>query len=264
MDFDYVNLSKWTVLRVSGPDSLNYLNGIVSFDLEKLDGTIRRCAFLNPQAKIRSIFWIENKEDEYWIYAPPEMKENLIEDLLKFKLSMDVKLEDVTDEIPPLVLGKSKLKLEGLYLKNSNFSFSIDLKTQDLKSINYDQFKLELIKNGVLTPELAIDQNPYEIGMNDMISLEKGCFLGQEPISRMFHRGKPRKLIYFINFKNQIDDKKISIQDINMNILEIKEIGNEFYGFAFINYGADISKLKSQSDDFYEIRLTGNYPNFIR
>ena len=88
------------VIRISGPELMDYLNGFVTFDLEKVGSQTQRCAFLTRHAKIRSLFWIKKIDQGLLFYCPEEMKQNLVEDLLKYKLSLDVKLEDITPISP--------------------------------------------------------------------------------------------------------------------------------------------------------------------
>ncbi|MHA2031288.1 MAG: hypothetical protein ACW99Q_18070, partial [Candidatus Kariarchaeaceae archaeon] len=133
-----VDLRSWTVIKISGPDKKEYLNGIITFDLDGLDNKICQSMFLTPKAKIRSIFWLIEINDEYIIYVPPTMKIPLVEDLLKYKLNMNVKLEDITDETPDLYLVQTNdINDSSTQFGDGKFKFEqTDTKSGDIMSYN--------------------------------------------------------------------------------------------------------------------------------
>ncbi|MHA2250919.1 MAG: CAF17-like 4Fe-4S cluster assembly/insertion protein YgfZ [Candidatus Kariarchaeaceae archaeon] len=267
--FDYVHLKNWTIIRVSGPDLMSYLNGIVTLDLELLhEDEIGRCAFLNPRGKIRSLFWIEKKTTGITIYSPDEMRENLIFDLLKYKHNVDVKLDDISKEIPSLYLIKSETKVAwGFNIDDKIFSFASLEKPPQGKGIEYTDFKNWLIFHGGVPPEHLLGENPYEVGVNDAISLEKGCFLGQEPVSRMFHRGKPRKYIYqlIIPDISKVTTITSDNQEVGTVITQVFK-GKTTYAIAFIKSNINVSENEIYTDRTKVNRITriGSYPLFNR
>ena len=267
IDFQFVELTSWGTLRISGPEKLDYLNGIVTYELANLKSEgFKRCSFLTPQGKIRSIYWIAEIEDEYLIYCPPIMRENLIQDLLRFKLNMDVKLEDITDETDQLYLQISAdVVLEGLSTKTSKFEF-INLTSKPKSIIDYSNFKNFLIKGGVVPVDLMMDQLPYEVGLNDAITLDKGCFLGQEPVSRMFYRGRPRKSLYKFQADSEIKRSEIYQNDISVGkVVELIPDETGFVGISFINYQlADLTSIEQKGISISIKQRVGNYPEFNR
>ncbi|MHA2502951.1 MAG: CAF17-like 4Fe-4S cluster assembly/insertion protein YgfZ, partial [Candidatus Kariarchaeaceae archaeon] len=198
-DLRYVPVPDWITVKVSGPELMDYLNGIITRDLEQIEeNEYHRSAFLTPTGKIRSIFWLRMEGGSVYMHAPPSFKQNLVEDLLKYKLSLDVKLEDITQESDPLYLVESDRSIEGLHSNSFHFSFTNSPLPPGDTELTYQGFEQLLIEQGVIPPSFGEGHNPYELGFADIISLEKGCFLGQEPISRMYYRGNPRKYVYHL------------------------------------------------------------------
>ena len=63
-------------------------------------------------------------------------------------------------------------------------------------------------------PRFGIDYSkenfPQEAGLGDHISYEKGCYIGQEPHARMYHRGHPNWILVWLKFA---DDSMASSGD---------------------------------------------------
>ncbi len=183
-----IQLKKWTTIRVSGKDASTYLNGIVSIDFQDLGTEWRRALLLTPKGKIRSVFWVRKDGDSFYLITSPVYRSNLVEDLLKYNLNVSVKLEDLTDELPPVIFKTGEQSISGLGDLRGEFDWHEQFESPD----DFDE--LVILNNGCPS-DLLLGKHPLEVGMMDSITLEKGCFLGQETVSRMFHRGKPRTML---------------------------------------------------------------------
>lgn len=265
----FSRLDDWIQIKISGPQTFDYLNGIITLDLETInDNKYYRSAFLTPNAKVRSVYWLKMEGKIVYMYCPGEMKNLLVEDLLKYKLSMDVKLEDISTEVPPLYMVQDETS-EVPGLSNENISFTLQNLQQAPtgSELTYDQLKFLMIDNGLLPVEFMSDQNPYEVGINDTISLEKGCFLGQEPLSRMFHRGNLRKYVY--RFESTADIKNgISVTHDNNEVGEVivsKSSPSGSTGFVYVNrLQDDMSQLLADSYSITVGKKVGYYPTITR
>ncbi len=244
-----IRLDNWIVIKLSGPERMEYLNGIIPNDLNFSD--MVRSVILNSKAKIQVIFWIKQIDDYFILYTTEKMKDKLISQLLTYKLSMNVKLEDITDEIAPTFLVPNDKYLNGIGYYT--------IENTDDKSMNNSKFLDALFQSKEAPPELMIGENPFEVGMSDAINLKKGCFLGQEPLSRMINIGKPRSFLYFIELNEFNPDMK------NEDVFN----GNIFYHLN----NTLITQCKSSVSDFtnlinkYDIKSIckiGKYPEFNR
>lgn len=256
----YVSLSDWIQIKISGPDTINYLNGIITKDLYQIqDNEFSRSAFLTPNAHIRSVYWVWKRDDAVFLFCPPMMKQALIEDLLKYKLSMDVKLEDISEETPPLYLIEGQEKIPGLSFGDTSFVFVNKDDPPNGTEMSYLEFQNLLVENGVLPVEYMVDHNPFEVGISDAISLEKGCFLGQEPISRMYHRGNPRKYVYQIEGHSLTKGDDIFQYDNQVGaILAV----SDKIGLTFIRRNVDpLDNLHTKNGEIKVLGRIGSYPH---
>ena len=118
---------------------------------------------------------------------------------------MNVKLEDISTEIHGLFLKTmNSVGVEGLSSEKCNYEI---IEGQIPKNAqNYENYKVQMVLNRTPPPESYLGEIPWEIGLADLINLEKGCFLGQEPVSRMVYRGRLRKYLYFGEVSNTDSD----------------------------------------------------------
>jgi folate-binding protein YgfZ len=82
------------------------------------------------------------------------------------------------------------------------------------KELSEQEFEIFRIKHGIALPGNEITEliNPVECGLNEYISYNKGCYIGQEVISRLDAQGKIPKQMILITSENGIakDDKIFS------------------------------------------------------
>lgn len=249
-----VHLDNWTIIRISGPERLFYLDGILPNDLKNVNSA--RSVILSPQAKIKVVFWIKKFSEYFELYVQPNMRDILIEYLLKFKLSTDITLEDKTSEVPPLFLINHDEYIPGLGF----FQFyNLDIFPE--KFISFDSFQTSLLERGECPTHVLIDKNPFEVGLNDLIFLSKGCFLGQEPLSRMMNMGKPRSLLYRI--KKKTDGE---LNDIKLNDEIVGQVIHSENQYVLAEIKAKIKNLDElqMENDIEKITKLGVYPIFKR
>ncbi|MHA2171289.1 MAG: CAF17-like 4Fe-4S cluster assembly/insertion protein YgfZ [Candidatus Kariarchaeaceae archaeon] len=266
--FDYVDLNTWTIIRISGAQRIEYLNGIITQDIEhQVNGTFSRSAFLTPKAKIRSVFWILKEAELITLYCPMEMRDLLIEDLLKFKHNVDVKLEDISSEVGPLYLVTSETDhLSGFDSEDQKFTFYQSFEKPVGDGIPYAEFKDWMIANKLVPVDLLFNENPFEVGIYDAVVLDKGCFLGQEPLSRMYYRGKPRKNLYYIHCSSNPSDLTLFQNNQKVGeVVTLVEHNNKVHGIAFLNSKIDEHSVTFVGDvQIKELDRIGTYPQINR
>lgn len=196
-----VVLDDWMIIRISGKDATKFLDGLTTRDLSQFEmEKAYLSAFLNPKGKISSLFWLVKTKGELAIkgqsilmFVPPEFKQETVQDLLKYNINVEIKLEDLTQETPPAVYISSNPVKDGFENQDPYFFFfegSFNFKKLGEDFHPYSAFSQ---RNPDLVPfSVFKGLNPLECGLKGIVDLSKGCFLGQEPISRMTYRGRPR------------------------------------------------------------------------
>ena len=186
------------VLAVSGADRAAWLQGLLTNDVGALkDGEVVYSAYLTPQGRMTSDMHVTTRGNRILLDVPVSLAATLRDKLDGLIFSEDAQ---VTDESARLSVWT--------VIRRDAFVTVIDESLPDefagLTEINLDTFEVIRIERGV--PRFLADMNddtiPLEAGIEDRaISFTKGCYVGQEVIVRVTHRGGGRvakKLVKWI------------------------------------------------------------------
>ena len=189
-----------TLLKLAGNDRIRFLNGQVTQDLKKLQpGQAVRAAVITAKGKLEADVRIGATQDSLWIETDGPLRESLRNRLEKFIVADDVTVEDVSDSFHLAhLLGHATLPPDA---SQDCFSFvsarfrepGLDLWIPSSSTWNplasplaeWEPFR---IAHGlpVWGIDVGPDTLPPEAGFeSDAISSTKGCYIGQEVISRL-------------------------------------------------------------------------------
>jgi len=195
-----------TLIRVTGPDARGFLQGVLTQDLDKLDAAgVLYGALLGPQGKVMAdmMLWAE-PAGGVLIEADPARGADLMRRLSMYKLRADAALADVSDKLAVLV---SDAPFEGARpdprLAALGWRAIGDVGAAPEGAHAYEAKRVAL---GV--PDLARDAAPDEVfaleGLLEELNgvdFKKGCFVGQENVSRMKRRATTRKKFCPVSFE---------------------------------------------------------------
>jgi folate-binding protein YgfZ len=202
-------------VKVSGEDARNFLNGLVTTDVTDLKtGLGRFGALLTPQGKIIIDFLITEAPagdgGGFLFDCPRALAQTLTDKLSFYKLRAKVKVENLTDGAGVIAAwdGEPAVKPELGFAdpREAALGWRIlgpeaskqgiaDLIGADL--VDSDAYEAHRIALGVPRGGLDFaygDAFPHETNMDRLhgVDFEKGCYVGQEVVSRMQHRGTAR------------------------------------------------------------------------
>jgi len=193
--------------RLTGADRLRYLNGQVSNDVRKLTpAAAMQACVMTAKGKMSADIFISAAADWLLVDAEPSLRETLAARFEKYIISDDVTLEDVTDDLtlvhiigtlpPAFSAGDTPARTSRRYgrpgldilVKSDEVSAAIAQLSQHLVPI--DDAMLETLRIEAGIPrwgfELGEDTIPVEAGLDrTAIDYHKGCYIGQEVISRL-------------------------------------------------------------------------------
>ena len=165
------------VLEFSGPDAVRFLNGQVTQDVRKVLGGRQVLPSCVTDAKGKLLFrvWLAGGEAEnsVLVFCRQDMKEDLEARLTRYLIADDVEVRDVSEEVS---------------VDDFEFPYG-ELDEAERIARGIPKWGCELTE-GMLPPEAGLD-------LTD-ISYNKGCYIGQEVISRIKSAGKVnRRLVKF-------------------------------------------------------------------
>jgi len=174
-------------VRVAGPDARDYLQRMVSNDVEAL-AVGGSCPALLLTAKARVIaplvVWRRGEED-FLLLTEPELGETVRALLTRMRLRARCEVEPESHE-SVLVFGGG----DGVV---GDFPGAVEALDAGLEpTLADEELELRRIETGVPRWGKEIDERilPAEAGLDRThISFSKGCYPGQEPIARLHFRG---------------------------------------------------------------------------
>jgi len=205
------------VVRVTGADAEALLQGIVTNEMGLLAGQPAiHAALLTPQGKILFEFFVGKADSGFLLETAREQAATLVQRLTMYKLRAKVTIEDASREFAvaacwngaplPELPRQAVLAFEDPRLAALGTRALIDVRhSADAESGQFEQaspedYHAHRIALGV--PEGGKDYRlgdtfPHEANLDQLhgISFSKGCFVGQEVVSRMQHRATVRKRV---------------------------------------------------------------------
>jgi len=203
------------VVKIAGEDARNFLNGLVTTDVDRLKpGLGRFGALLTPQGKIIVDFLITEAPaghgGGFLIDCPKALAESLATKLKFYKLRAKVTVENLSDDLGVLAAwdGQPAAQPDLAFTDPRNDELGIRIlipedleqKLSDLigaELVDAADYEAHRIALGVPRGGLDFmysDAFPHETNMDRLagVDFDKGCYVGQEVVSRMQHRGTAR------------------------------------------------------------------------
>jgi len=203
------------VVKVSGDDARDFLNGLVTTDTTLLrPGLGRFGALLTPQGKIIVDFLITEAPSGhgggFLIDCPRALAQALADKLGFYKLRAKVAVENLSDSLGVLAAwdGEFAMKPDLAFAdpRSAALGWRIlvpaELAQKVAELIGADlvdspAYDTHRIASGVPRGGLDFmygDAFPHETNMDRLhgVDFDKGCYVGQEVVSRMQHRGTAR------------------------------------------------------------------------
>jgi folate-binding protein YgfZ len=194
-----------SLIAVTGPDARAFLQNLLTQDLDRLDDTgVVYAALLSPQGKVSADTFVWKRGDDLMLEADATRGADLLRKLSMYKLRANVALQDMGAALSVAVSHQS---FEGAQRdpRLDALGFRGILERGDFSGESYQAHRIAL---GV--PDLARDAQPEEVFAGEAlleelngVAFDKGCFVGQENVSRMKRRATTRKKFCPIVFESE-------------------------------------------------------------
>ncbi|PYJ48792.1 MAG: hypothetical protein DME85_01720 [Verrucomicrobia bacterium] len=209
----FLDFSRRTKLRIRGNDRLRFLNGQVTNDLRKAsESAAMEACVLNAKGKMNAHIFVSTGPDCFFVDTDPELRERLLARLERYVIADDVQIDDLTDQLSifhvlsPVAPTLSNCRLVSAR-RFSDAGWDIwtdraahDAVSQHLSSrfevLDSSAAEIMRIEQGIPRwgRELTEEIIPIEANLEERaISYEKGCYIGQEVISRLKMSGQTNK-----------------------------------------------------------------------
>ena len=209
------------VVKVSGEDARNFLNGLITTDLTRLEpGKGRFGALLTPQGKIVADFLVAEAPASQTpagqggggilIDCPRALAAELAKKLGFYKLRAKVTVDNLSDSLGVIAAWDGELAMKPDLTfsdpRDQRLGWRIFAAETGAEAIAWQigadlvdsaEYEAHRIACGVPRGGLDFmygDAFPHETNMDRLhgVDFDKGCYVGQEVVSRMQHRGTAR------------------------------------------------------------------------
>ena len=195
-------LSHRIIFAVSGADRTQLLDRILTCKLEGLkSGDARYGALLTPQGKVISDLFVYQSGDEMFLDLPSSVAETVVKRLTLLKLRADVTFTPRPDLVSGVTTGDAPPTATAVTAdprKPDDLRRFLMPRDETLEDAPDDEYHTLRISLGL--PEQMFDFAesevfPADINMDllNAIDFKKGCFVGQEVVSRMKRKTEVRK-----------------------------------------------------------------------
>ena len=231
-----------TIVRATGADVARLLDDLLTVEVETLaPGRARHAALLTPQGKIAYEGFVIKDRDGFLIDVATSAAEALAKRLDLYKLRADAAFAptgdefavavawgdeaDAPDDPPGLAYRDPRLSALGWRIVAPPHALTTWLEVGSAEG-NVEGYVAQRIALGV--PEGGVDFTsddfPHDAMLDQLhgVDFDKGCFVGQEVVSRMKHRGTARRRILPVS----IDGEAASGDDVTVGERSIGRLGS--------------------------------------
>ncbi|WP_343288772.1 folate-binding protein [Wolbachia endosymbiont of Encarsia formosa] len=253
----YIPLANRSVISLYGPDTRDFLQGIITNDINKLSSQQAIYSLLlNPQGKYMYDFFLIEYGGYIFLECENVHLQQIIEKLDLLKTYLRVKIKDISALYKVGVLFDAKLaecssKSQVIFQDPRHKLLGMRIIHKDeIKEPVGDFIQYEKVRITNLVPDGAKDmvQNSsfplqYLIDKINGISFNKGCYIGQEVVNRMSRQEKFRRKLYLVEGKNALPN--IGTKVINEHNEEVGELRSSVdnIGLVLLNTGKSHANL---------------------
>jgi len=215
-------------IRVSGSEATMFLNGLITNDIKNAtENNWLPAVFPTVQGRLIGAVRILRQDEGFLIDTESPAHDAVMKTISRFTMAGDFRVSDVSNEMALLtVQGKRAAEvIEGVdaivvrATHTGEVGFDLLINADDLASVteklvaagaqpvSSDVFEMLRIEAGIPRHGQDMDETNIvlEANFDDAISYTKGCYLGQEIIIRIKHRGHVAKRLTGLRMNEPVE-----------------------------------------------------------
>jgi folate-binding protein YgfZ len=223
-----IDLSARGRISVSGSEAVMFLNGLITNDMKTLgENQSMAAAFANVQGRLLAAVRVIRRANDFLLDTEAATREKVLKIIERFTLAGDFKVADLTTESALIsIQGRAASSLiekvsdeeitivPATHTGEAGFDLivSTDQKESAWKTlvatgatpVSPEVEEILRIEAGIARYGVDMDETNVvtETNLDDAVSYTKGCYLGQEIIVRIKHRGHVAKKLTGLRFES--------------------------------------------------------------
>ena len=228
---EYRSVNSLSVLKFSGADTINFLQGQLTNDINALESAWQFSGYCNPKGRLLALFHLWRHNDDIYTTIDSSLVEATIKRLRMYVMRANVVIEELHQAsclylIDPKNQAKRfSVDLDGdkhtlefggrsllVDLSGSNNSASDETSASDweLACISAGEPTINSTNVELFVPQMV------NLDLLDGINFKKGCYTGQEIVARMHYLGKLKQRMYLCSTNGDTrPGEKINVNDKN-------------------------------------------------
>lgn len=205
-----INLSQYRVISVQGVDAEKFLQGQLTCDVNGLtDGQSTLTAHCDPKGKMSSVFRLlrENAE-QFYVIIRHALLPSALDNLKKYAVFSKVTFAEQDWQVIGLLDKQKCGAISADFCLEIGQSACAMLLNKTAQQINFTgeiaQWEKTIMQAGypILSPESQNEFIPQALNLQcieQAISFQKGCYIGQETVARAKYRGINKRAMFLFN-----------------------------------------------------------------
>jgi len=239
----------YTFFSMVGDDAISFLDRMTTNNIASIKSS--KTVITTNKASIIDLLTYRVLDEKKIIFVSETESNRSIDYMKKYFLIDDVEINHL-GELKKLVIfsgeeisNKSleKFSLYNSYENKDLFRYELFVEDREIEKLN-DFKKISSVEKNLLDirmkyvnfNESMLKANPLELGFGNIISFDKGCYVGQEVIARLQNYKKVSREVLPFNSKSELKpNSKIIFKSKNIgNVLSIQKNSDEFLGLCLV------------------------------
>lgn len=195
-----------TVIAVSGTDALHFLQNLVTANLETLEPDIvSACALLSPQGKVLFDFLISKQaDDRFWLELRSDLVADFIKRLTLYKLRAAVEITVEEQVFVAASWDNDSTSSDIDSWADRRFGDAAVRRHYTQQQLHGDgdygalRIAYGVVESGADYALGDVFGHDISLDQNGGVDFRKGCYVGQEVVSRMHHRKTARRRVVIV------------------------------------------------------------------
>ncbi len=218
-------LEKFDCFSITGKDARKFLNGITTGNILDSENKVIKTCWLTPNGVLRSLIEIIFLEKNLEVIILAGNTNQIIDYFNQIIFPADdvfLSAPFLINRIQEIDESSSWRTYHPIFFKTEDKEFEIY--KNKLNLLNPNDLKLWKINQAIPSFEMEINgkNNPLELGLQDLIDFNKGCYLGQETMSKIKNVSSLKQEIRI--WKSFESNLNLELEDKNLYINSAKDI----------------------------------------